>query len=84
MKLGWPGGETSTQWIVMGLNPSLEEAMRIAVRETIDFITKRFPDLSREEASMIASIALDYHVTQVVDGTKGIHGMIPKAIFAGR
>ena len=32
---------------------------------------------------MIASIAVDYHVTQVVDGTKGIHGMIPKAIFAG-
>ncbi len=68
----------------MVLNPSLEEAMRIAVRETIDFITKRFPDLTREEAYMIASISVDYHVTQVVDGTKGIHGMIPKAIFAGR
>jgi acetamidase/formamidase len=84
MKLVWPRAETSTHWIVMGLNPSLEEAMRIAVRETIDFITKRFPDLTREEAYMIASISVDYHVTQVVDGTKGIHGMIPKAIFAGR
>ena len=42
------------------------------------------PDLTREEAYMIASVAVDYHVTQVVDGTKGIHGMIPKAIFAGR
>ena len=81
MKLVWPRAETSTHWIVMGLNPSLEEAMRIAVRETIDFITKRFPDLTREEAYMIASVAVDYHVTQVVDGTKGIHGMIPKAIF---
>ena len=30
---------------------------------------------------MIASVAVDYHVTQVVDGTKGIHGMIPKSIF---
>jgi acetamidase/formamidase len=30
---------------------------------------------------MIASVAVDYHVTQVVDGAKGIHGMIPKAIF---
>jgi acetamidase/formamidase len=84
MKLAWPRAETATHWIVMGLNPSLEEAMRIAVRETIDFITKRFPDLTREEAYMIASVAVDYHVTQVVDGTKGIHGMIPKAIFAGR
>jgi len=84
MKLVWPRAETPTHWIVMGLNPSLEEAMKIAVRETIDFITKRFPNLTREEAYMIASVAVDYHVTQVVDGTKGIHGMIPKAIFTAQ
>jgi len=63
------------------LNPNLEEAMKMAVRETISFITERFPKLTREEAYMIASIAVDYHVTQVVDGTKGIHRMIPKSIF---
>ena len=84
MKLTWPRAETPTHWMVMGLNSNLEEAMKIAVRETILFITQRFPKLSREEAYMIASIAVDYHVTQVVDGTKGIHGMIPKAIFAGQ
>ncbi len=81
LKLTWPRAETDTHWMVMGLNPNLEEAMKMAVRETIAFITQRFPKLSREEAYMIASIAVDYHVTQVVDATKGIHGMIPKAIF---
>jgi acetamidase/formamidase len=81
MKITWPRAETPTHWLVMGLHPNLEEAMKIAVRETILFITERFPKLSREEAYMIASVAVDYHVTQVVDGTKGIHGMIPKAIF---
>ena len=40
--------------------------------------------LSREEAYMIASIAVDYHVTQAVDGTRGIHGMIPKSIFTAQ
>jgi acetamidase/formamidase len=84
LKLTWPRAETATHWIVMGLNPSLEEAMKIAVRETIGFITERFPKLSRQEAYMIASLAVDYHVTQVVDGTKGVHGMIPKAIFTGQ
>jgi acetamidase/formamidase len=84
MKLTWPRAETPTHWMVMGLNPNLEEAMKIAVRETILFITQRFPKLSREEAYMIASVAVDYHVTQVVDGTKGIHGMIPKAIFGAQ
>jgi len=84
LKLTWPRAETPTHWIVMGLNPNLEEAMKMAVRETILFITQRFPKLSREEAYMIASVAVDYHVTQVVDGSKGIHGMIPKAIFAAQ
>jgi acetamidase/formamidase len=49
MKLTWPRAETATHWIVMGLNPNLEEAMKMAVRETILFITQRFPKLSREE-----------------------------------
>jgi acetamidase/formamidase len=84
MKLTWPRAETPTHWMVMGLNPNLEEAMKMAVRETTAFITQRFPKLSREEAYMIASVAVDYHVTQVVDGTKGIHGMIPKAIFTSQ
>jgi acetamidase/formamidase len=84
MKITWPRGETPTHWMVMGLNPNLEEAMKMAVRESINFLTERFPKLSRQEAYMIASIAVDYHVTQVVDGTKGIHGMIPKAIFIGQ
>jgi acetamidase/formamidase len=84
MKLVWPRAETPTYWITMGLNPRLDDAMKTAVRETISFITQRFPALSREEAYAIASVAVDYHVTQVVDGTVGVHGMIPKAIFTNR
>jgi acetamidase/formamidase len=84
MNITWPRAETPTHWVVMGLSPNLEEAMKMAVRETIAFLTERFPKLSRQEAYMIASIAVDYHVTQVVDGTKGIHGTIPKAIFTSQ
>ena len=68
----------------MGLNPKLDEAMKIAVRETISFITQRFPKLTREDAYAIASTAVDYHVTQVVDATVGVHGLIPKSIFVGQ
>ena len=80
MKLKWPRGETPTHWMVMGLHEDLDEAMKIAVRETIDFIVERFPHLDRNEAFMLASLAVDYHVSQNVDRTKGIHGMIPKDI----
>src|SRR5262249_45037984 len=84
MKITWPRAQTPTHWMGMGPNPRLEEAMKKAVREALPLITPRFPKLSREEAYMIASVAVDYHVTQVVDGTKGIHGMIPKAIFVSQ
>lgn len=81
MKLIWPRAETSTHWIVMGLHEDLNQAMKIAVKETVDFIADRFSHLTRQEAYMVASVAVDYHVTQSVDGRKGVHGMIPKAVF---
>jgi len=29
------------------------------------------------------SVGVDYHVTRVVDGTKGVHGMIPEVDLHG-
>jgi acetamidase/formamidase len=80
MHLNWPRAETPTHYIVMGLDPDLTQAMKIATREAIDFLTTQ-KGLSREDAYMLSSVAVDFEVTQVVDGTKGIHGMIPKSIF---
>jgi acetamidase/formamidase len=37
--------------------------------------------MSREEAYALASIVGDCRVTQVVDIRKGVHCMIPKAVF---
>jgi acetamidase/formamidase len=64
----------------MGLDKDLDEAMKIAVREAVDLIVAE-KKLDRDDAYMLCSVAVDFHVTQVVDGTKGVHAMIPKAIF---
>jgi acetamidase/formamidase len=80
MHLKGPRGETPTHWIAMGLDPNLDQAMIFAVRDAIDFLVTE-KHLSREEAYSLASVAVDFNVTQAVDGTKGIHGMIPKSIF---
>jgi acetamidase/formamidase len=32
---------------------------------------------------MLTSVAVDFAITQLVDGTKGVHAMIPKALFTG-
>jgi acetamidase/formamidase len=80
MHLKGPRGETPTHWIAMGLDPSLDQAMIFAVRDAIDFLVTE-KHLSREEAYALCSVAVDFNVTQAVDGTKGVHGMIPKSIF---
>jgi len=84
MKLRWPRAESPTHVITMGLDESLDEAARRAIREMIDYLTTE-RGLSRDDAYMLTSAAADLHVTQVVDGVKGVHAMLPKAIFtAGR
>ena len=75
-----PRGETPIHFIAMGLNPDLTEALKMAVREAIDFLVTE-KHLSREDAYMLCSTAVDFNVTQAVDGTKGVHAMIPKSIF---
>jgi acetamidase/formamidase len=80
LHLKWPRGETPTHWIAMGLDPDLDQATIHAVRETIDFLVSE-KHLSREDAYALASVAVDFNITQAVDGTKGVHAMIPKSIF---
>jgi acetamidase/formamidase len=82
LHLKWPRAETPTHYITMGFNDDLNAATTLAVREMIDFlITEKH--LSRDDAYMLASVAGDLHITQLVDGNKGVHMMIPKAIFVG-
>ena len=83
MKLKWPRAETPTHHIVMGLDKDLTEAMKLATREAIDFLATE-KKLSKDDAYMLASVGVDFRVTQVVDGVKGVHGMIPKSIFKGK
>jgi acetamidase/formamidase len=80
IKLKWPRAETPTHFITMGFDQDLTEATRIAVRETIDFLAEQ-KRLSREDAYMLTSVAVDFAITQLVDGNKGVHGMIPKSLF---
>jgi acetamidase/formamidase len=79
-RLNWPRAETPTHFIAMGIDKDLDEAMKIAVREAVELIVAE-KKLDRDDAYMLCSVAVDFRVTQVVDGTKGVHAMIPKSIF---
>jgi acetamidase/formamidase len=75
-----PRAETPTHYMTMGLHQDLDEAAKIATREMLDWIVQ-LKGLNRDDAYMLASSAMDLVVTQVVDGTKGIHAFMPKSIF---
>ncbi len=78
----WPRAETATHWVFMGFDEDLNEAMKIAVRETVNFLAEqKLVPMTREEAYSLTSIIGDCRVSQVVDIRKGVHCMIPKAIF---
>lgn len=79
--LNWPRAETPTHYIAMGLHTDLDEAARLATREMIDFLVSE-KGMKRDDAYILCSLAADLHVTQLVDGTKGVHAMIAKSIFA--
>ncbi len=78
--LTWPRAETPTHFIVMGTDEDLTIATQVAVREMIDFLVN-VKGLTKEEAYVLSSIAADFEITQLVDGKKGVHGMIAKSIF---
>jgi acetamidase/formamidase len=80
LHLTWPRAETPTHYITMGFNDDLNAAATLAVRQMVDFLTTE-KHLSRDDAYMLASTAADLHITEVVDGNKGVHMAIPKAIF---
>ena len=82
MKTDWPWAETPTHWIFLGFDEDLTEATKIAVRNTIDWLsTQKMVPMDRYEAYALTSIAVDCDITQMVDIRKGVHCMVPKSIF---
>ena len=75
-----PRAETATHYITFGLDTDLDDAMQLAVDDMVDFMHEaKGWDMFR--TLPLASMAVDFRITQIVDGTKGIHAMIPKSLF---
>lgn len=85
---GYPFGETDDYWIPVGLSDpnasidgqgtDLDVAMRRATVNALDFLQAEF-GFDRAVAYAYLSAAANFHVSQVVDRTVGVHAMIRKA-----
>ena len=76
-----PIAETDEHIIIMGFGETLDEAFKLALQNTIEFLTC-FANLSPKNAYVLCSIAVNFHITQVVNSPhKGVHAMLAKSIM---
>src|SRR5262249_24236808 len=64
-----PFAETKDYWIPIGLNTDLDDAMKDATRQTVQFLNEKL-GMDRATALAYASAGVDFQVSQVVDRGK--------------
>lgn len=80
LALRGPFAEDADNLISIGLDEDLDDAAAAAVRQMVEQVVAR-TGLSRNHAYMLCSVAGDLRVTQIVDGVKGCHMVLPKRML---
>ena len=80
MELSMPRAHTPAGWITFGFNEDLNEAAAGALAEMVSFMQQLY-GLTRTEATALSSLAVDLHVTQIVNGVKGVHAILPHGVL---
>jgi acetamidase/formamidase len=75
-----PRAENATHYFMMGIDTDLDRATRKAVMETVDFLVRE-RGLTAAKALSLCSIAIDFRIAEVVDGTQVVVGSVPKSLF---
>lgn len=76
LPLTTPRAETAIGWLTFGFDESLDEAMPIALEAMLDLMNERH-GLPRRDALALASLLVDLRITQVVNGVRGVHAVLP-------
>lgn len=76
LHLTTPRANTPAGWITLGFHEDLHEAAMIALEAMVDLLGEQF-DIARPAAIGLASVAVDLHVTQLVNGgVLGVHAIL--------
>lgn len=81
LQLTTPRAHTPAGWITFGLHEDLDEAALIALEAMVDFMTQ-FYGLTRHIALGLASVVVDMRITQIVNGIRGAHALLPHEAIA--
>jgi acetamidase/formamidase len=76
LPLATPIANTPNGWVTLGFHEDLDAAMMIALESMLALI-QRLHKLSRADALALGSITVDLRITQVVNGVRGVHAVLP-------
>jgi acetamidase/formamidase len=76
IQITMPRAKTPTSWITMGFHEDLNEATTIALDGMLCLMKELF-GYERKEALAIASLVVDLRITQIVNGVRGVHAVLP-------
>lgn len=77
-----PRANTPAGWLTFGFDEDLNEAAAVALDEMVQLM-QEFYGISKTEATALSSVAVDLRVTQVVNGVKGVHAILPHGVIRG-
>ncbi len=75
LPLEWPVAWTPRAWLTFGFDEDLEEAAAVAIDGMLGLMAREH-GLERREALALASVVVDLRVTQLVNGSQGIHARL--------
>lgn len=76
MRITTPRALTPEGWICLGFDKDLDEAAAIALDAMLGLMGEQY-GLNRTDALALASVVVDLRVTQIVNGVKGVHAVLP-------
>lgn len=77
----YPVANTPSGWVTFGFDEDLTEASYIALRNMISLLQELY-HFHYEEALAIISLTVDMRVTQIVNGIRGAHALLPHNSFS--
>ncbi|HET9324240.1 MAG TPA: acetamidase/formamidase family protein [Gaiellaceae bacterium] len=80
LRLEWPVARIRGAWLTFGLDENLGRAAKIAVDGMVALMGREL-GVFGGDAPVLASVGVDLHVTQVVNGTLGVHAVLRDDAF---
>jgi acetamidase/formamidase len=81
LQLAYPRARTPAGWLTLGFDADLDEAALIATNGMLELMRELY-GLARAEALALASLVVDLRITQVCNGVRGVHAVLPDEAIA--